>query len=189
MKRTTLALCLALAPWASQAGDIEEAIAAGQAAYQQGKLSQAASQLAYAATLIQQQQGEQLSKLFPPPLAGWTADEPEHDNASMSLLGGGVHSERLYYKGDDISLTLRILKDSPLMQALAGMLASPQMAAMAGYKLKKINGANAMLQTQDDMNLTLVQGSVMVQIECDGCEEADLVAYAGKMDLTAMEQL
>ncbi|ROQ19203.1 hypothetical protein [Gallaecimonas pentaromativorans] len=189
MGKTPLVCCLALASFMAVAGDVEEAIKAGQDAYQQGQLSEAANQFSYAATLIRQQQGDKMVKLFPAPLKGWQADDAESESAGAAMLGGGVTGSRLYHKGDDISLELKIIKDSPLVQAMAGLFTNPNMAAMAGYKIKKINGVSAMLKTDDEMSLTMMDGTVLVQMECSECQSSDLEDYAKALDMGAIKQL
>ncbi|WKE65597.1 hypothetical protein PVT67_18340 [Gallaecimonas kandeliae] len=179
---------LASAAFTCQAGEIDDAIKAAQDAYQKGDLSNAAGQFEYAATLIRQEQGQQLTKLLPQPLDGWQAEEAQNDSTSGAIMGGGIQVSRVYRKGDDVSLELTLFKDSPMMQAMMGIFSNPGMAVMAGYKVKKVKGVNAMLKP-DDMSLSLMKGTLMVQLQCDGCQEPDLLAYANLLDLDAMAKI
>ncbi|OYD24247.1 hypothetical protein [Oceanimonas baumannii] len=172
--------------------EIRSAIEEGTRAYEAGEWSQAASQFDYAATLVRQLQAGQLGELFPEPLAGWQADDAETQAAGAALFGGGIHASRHYYK-DDAELEMTITKNSPLLQTMAMMFTNPSMAAMSGYKVKRINGQTAMVQAEGDSKelMMLVANTTLIQLSGEGGDmtTADLEAYAGALDIKALSAL
>ncbi|WP_115720467.1 hypothetical protein [Gallaecimonas mangrovi] len=169
------------------AGEVEDAIADSQKAYQQHKLSEAANQLAYATGLIRQQQGDKLKTLLPDPLEGWQAEAAESEQ-SQAVMVTGVTSSRYYHKGEQ-ELTIKVVMDSPLIQAMAGLYSTPNMAVMSGFKVKKVNGITALFKEKGEPRLSMMKGNTLVQITCNDCQEDELLAYAKAIDLVAISQL
>lgn len=169
--------------------EIEQAISEGTQAYQEGQLSQAASQFDYVATLIRQQQAEALGSLFPEPLPGWKAKKVASQGVSATFFGGGINASRNYHKGS-ASLEISITKDSPLLQAMAVLFSNANMASMAGYKVKRINGHTTMFK-QDDNSLELhmlIASNILIQLNGSGLSETDLYAYAEALDIDAISK-
>lgn len=178
-----------LFPLALQADDaeIQQAIDEGQRAYQAGELSQAAAQFDYVATLIRQQQAGELGALFPEPLAGWQADKVDTQAGSAAFFGGGINASRRYSK-NDASLDITITKDSPLLQTMAVLFTNPSMAAMGGYKVKRIQGHTAMVKEEGDSRelQMLIANTTLIQLGGRGISEEELNAYADALNLEAL---
>ncbi|WP_445395233.1 hypothetical protein [Zobellella sp. An-6] len=178
-----------LFPLALQAddGEIQQAIDEGQRAYQAGELSQAAAQFDYVATLIRQQQAGELGTLFPEPLAGWQADKVDTQAGSAAFFGGGINASRRYSK-NGASLDITITKDSPLLQTMAVLFTNPSMAAMGGYKVKRIQGHTAMVKEEGDNRelQMLIANTTLIQLGGRGISEEELNAYAEALNLEAV---
>ena len=170
--------------------EIKQAITTASEAYQTGELSQAAGQLDYAATLIRQLQADHLSQLLPEPLPGWKAGKAESQAGAMGLLGGGIHRSRNYQK-DDSHLEISIMKDSPLLQTMGMLFNNPSMAAMSGYKVKKMQGQTAMIKDEDgDQELTMmIENRILLQLEGSNISADDLKAYADAINIEAITKL
>ncbi|WP_375056484.1 hypothetical protein [Zobellella sp. DQSA1] len=178
-----------LFPLTLQADDteIQQAIEEGQQAYQAGELSRAAAQFDYAATLIRQQQAGELGTLFPEPLPGWQADSVDTQAGSAAFFGGGVNASRHYNKSG-ASLDITITKDSPLLQTIAVLFTNPSMAAMGGYKVKRIRAHTAMVKEEGDNRelQMLIANTTLLQLSGRGMSEAEFNAYAEAVDIEAL---
>lgn len=182
---TLLIPCMLLA----DESEISQAIKQGTQAYQDGQLAKAASQFDYVATLIRQQQAEQLADVFPEPLPDWTANQAESQASSAAFFGGGITASRDYLKGT-AQLTISISKDSPLLSAMAMLFSNPSMASMGGYKQIHINGRSAMLKLDEysqELQM-LINNSILVQLEGSGVDKEELLAYAKALDINAIRQ-
>ncbi|MBL1375751.1 hypothetical protein [Zobellella iuensis] len=178
-----------LFPLALQADDteIQQAIEEGRQAYQAGELSRAAAQFDYAATLIRQQQAGELGARFPEPLPGWQADSVDTQAGSAAFFGGGINASRHYNKSG-ASLDITITKDSPLLQTMAVLFSNPSMAAMGGYKVKRIRGHTAMVKEEGDNRelQMLIANTTLLQLSGRGMSEAEFSAYAEAVDIEAL---
>lgn len=126
----------------ARADEISDIIERGKKLYQEGKYSEASSELQYAVSQIQNLQAEELKKLFPEPLPGWTAQEPSASAAAMGLFGGGITASRTYKKEDTgESIEIQIITQSPLLQTVMMLLANPAMlAGQPDTKLVRVKG-------------------------------------------------
>ncbi|GAA3709365.1 hypothetical protein GCM10022421_15590 [Oceanisphaera sediminis] len=170
--------------------DIRQAITEGNRAFEAGELSQAAAQFDYVATLIRQLQAGELGTLFPEPLAGWQAEKVNTQAGSAAFFGGGINASRRYRK-DGGSLEISITKDSPLLQTMAVLFTNPSMAAMGGYKIKRIQGQTAMMKEEGSRRelQMLVANRILIQLNGRSVTEEDLNAYAEALDIAAITRL
>ena len=170
--------------------EIKQAINTGSEAYQAGTLSQAVTQLDYAATLLRQLQAGELGQLFPEPLPGWQADEVDSQADAVGLFGGGINASRSYHKGDS-RLEINIMKDSPLLQTMGMLFTNPSMATMTGYKMTRIQGHTAMTKAEDSHQelQMMTDNRILLQFNGRNVGEDDLKAYAEVVDLEAATKL
>lgn len=164
--------------------EITEAMQAAGKHYKAGELSQAIAQLDYASTLIRQEKGELVKKAFPPPPAGWDAEDAEADVAGAAMFGGGISASRTYYN-DEQRIEMQLMMDSPMLQAFSMMLSNPSMIAMSGGKLTKIQGIQAVQKIEDDaMELQFVTPTgAMITLNGDNTAKATILALANAIDL------
>ncbi|MDO3383696.1 hypothetical protein [Gilvimarinus algae] len=186
MKQTrfALALCASLLAAPALADDITDAVDEAMAAYKDGKLSEAVSQLDYAAGLIRQQKAEAIKAVFPKPLSGWSGSEAESQSAGGMMMGGGITANRNYTKGD-ASVDIELVTDSPLLQSMMGMFNNPSLITMNGGKLIKVQGQKAILNEQsgDPEIILIVNGSAMFTLRASGASTDDLKAYGEALNL------
>jgi len=186
MLRLLLSVGLSLCVTTALADDIEDAINSAHEAYLAQDYATATAQLDYASSLIRQLKAEGIAALFPDPLPGWEADEPDSNAAGGSMFGGGVFSSRKYHRGRE-SVTINYTSDSPMMQSVGIMFSNPSMVVMSGGKLKKIKGQQAIFR--DDGRRPSLQmivgGKVMVNVE-GNTDAATLEQYAAAIDYAAL---
>ncbi|MEH8019855.1 hypothetical protein [Rheinheimera metallidurans] len=174
----------ALLSMPASADDIDDAIATATKHYKAGELSQAIAQLDYASTLIRQEKGEQVKKVFPAPPSGWKADEASSDVAGAAMFGGGINASRAYYN-DNSRIEIQLMMDSPMLQAFSMMLSNPSMIAMSGGKLTKIQGIQAVQKIDgDSVEIQFVTPSgAMVTLSGDKAAQSTLLELANAIDL------
>jgi hypothetical protein len=169
---------------AADSSEIDDAIQAATKHYKAGELSQAIAQLDYAGTLMRQQKGEQVKQAFPPPPAGWQAEEADSEVAAAAMFGGGISASRNYYN-DAHRIEMQLMMDSPMLQAFSMMLSNPSMIAMSGGKLTKIQGIQA-VQKLDGDSLELqfmTPGGAMITLNGDSAAQSTMLQLANAIDL------
>ncbi|MBU2884463.1 hypothetical protein KO507_01645 [Gilvimarinus agarilyticus] len=183
---TTLACALAL-PCIAQADEITDAVDEAITAYKDGQLSEAVSQLDYAAGLIRQQKAEAILAVYPDPLSGWSADQAESQVSGGMMMGGGITASRSYSRGDT-EVSIDLVTDSPLMQSMMAMFNNPSLITMSGGKLIKIQGHKAILNDQNENPeiMLIVNGNAMFTLKARGASSDDLKAYGEALNLDAL---
>jgi len=179
----------------ARADEISDTIERAKTLYQEGKYSEASSELQFVVGQIQNLQAEQLKKLLPDPLAGWTAEEATASTAPMGFFGGGVTANKTYNKEDTgESIEIQIITQSPLLQTVMMFLTNPMMlAAEPNAKLVRVKGEKAVekFSAQDkEGELSLIlEGKTLITVT--GSEISDkniLYKYMEKMDFGAIKK-
>jgi len=174
------------------ADDVIDSINEGLKYYKDGSYSQAAESLNYASQLIQQKKGESLKSLLPEPLKGCDSQEADSQAMGTAMMGGGLSASRSYTKGDS-SVEVRIMTDSPMLQAMMMMFSNPMMAASDGGKMEKISGQKAIVKYQQsersgEINI-MAANRFLVTVEGYDISVQDLKAYAGALDYNKLAAL
>lgn len=159
MRRAALAatfLALALPALPAAADEISDALAQANEAYAAGDLATAKQQADSAAMLLAQKSAEQLAAVFPEPLDGWTAEDATTDGMSAAMFGGGIMAGRTYTDGDGNTVTIEVTGDSPMILSLAGIFASPDMAAALGQSAE-IAGQQAIVTDEGEIQMMVAE--------------------------------
>lgn len=179
----------------ARADEISDTIERAKTLYQQGKYSEASSELQFVVGQIQNLQAEQLKKLLPDPLPGWTAEEASASAAPMGIFGGGISVSKTYNKEDTgESIEIQIITQSPLLQTVMMWLTNPMMlAAEPNAKLVRVKGEKAVekFSAQDkEGELSLIlEGKTLITVT--GSEISDkniLYKYMEKIDFGAIKK-
>lgn len=179
----------------ARADEISDTIERAKKLYQEGKYSEASSELQFVVGQIQNLQAEQLKKLLPDPLPGWTAEEASASAAPMGIFGGGISVSKTYNKEDTgESIEIQIITQSPLLQTVMMWLTNPMMlAAEPNAKLVRVKGEKAVekFSAQDkEGELSLIlEGKTLITVT--GSEISDkniLYKYMEKIDFGAIKK-
>ena len=170
----------------ARADDVVDQINEALTAYGKKDVPTAIAGLEAALNLLRQARADAYGKLLPAPPAGWTADEAETVAAGLAALGGGTGASRKYHKGDE-SVTVSILADSPMMQALSAF-ASSGIAAMAGARTQIVNGRRTIYMKEEGSFSVIAGDRIIVRIEGRGLPEATLRQFLTAVDFTAVEK-
>jgi hypothetical protein len=144
-------------------------------------MSEASSSLQYASKLIEEKKGAALGQLLPKAMDGWTAGEVESN--SLAVIGGGVAVKRDYTKGDS-SISIEIMKDSPMIAQSMMFLSNPAILGASGIKLKKVGDQKGIWNFKDGSGdvTFVVDNRILVKVDGRSIDEATLLAYAGKIE-------
>ena len=199
MKKATIVLLVVIFGLMGMAGaradEISDTIERAKKLYQEGKYSEASSELQFAVGQIQNLQAEQLKKLLPDPLPGWTAEEASASAAPMGFFGGGISVSKTYNKEDTgESIEIEILTESPLLQTVMMWLTNPMMlAAEPNAKLVRVKGEKAVEKfsaKDEEGELSLIlEGKTLITVK--GSEITDkniLYKYMEKIDFGAIKK-
>ena len=173
------------------ADDVTDSINEGLQYYKDGKYTESASSLNYAAQLIQQKKGGSLKLLFPNPLKGWKAEEARSSTGGAAF-GAGINVSREYNKGSS-SVSIEIVADSPMLQGIMMMFSNPMFAQSDGGKLKKIGGQKTIVK-YDAVNkngeiLVTIANRFLITIRGDDVSEDILTDYTKAFDFKKIAEL
>lgn len=167
------------------ADDVTDSINDALKQYNKGDFADAVQSLDYAAQLIRQKKGGQLEAFLPNPIPGWKAEEAKSQAMGAAMFGGGVAAERSYVKGDG-RMDVKILTDSPMMQAMMMMFSNPAMATSDGGKLERINGEKAIVKysndTKDGEINMVIANRFLITVQGNDVARQDLISFAQGID-------
>jgi hypothetical protein len=183
-----LSLVIASAPLLpARADDVTEQINEALTAYGHKDLPTAIAGLEAALNLLRQNRADAYGALLPAAPAGWTADDVETVSLGVAMAGGGAGATRQYHKGND-TVTVSILADSPLLQAISA-LASSGLAVLGGMRTQIVNGRRTIYMKDDDAFTTVVGDRILVRVEGKGQPEDTLKQFLTAVDFAAVEKL
>ncbi len=172
-----------LFPSVSRADEVSDALTEASRAYQGGQIGAARTAMGEAMQLLSQRTAASLGAALPAPLAGWKASEPDVNAGAMSFLGGGSQASRHYTNGQNQSVEIQVIADSPIIGQLGMILTNPALAGAMG-KLIRIGSQRAIQTTSNEIQM-LVANRTLVTINGDAPIEAKL-AYAQAVDVAKL---
>jgi hypothetical protein len=183
-----VSLLVAAAPLSPAcADDVTDQINEALTAYGKKDLPTAIAGLQAAVNLIQQMRADVYGSLLPAALDGWTADKVETIAAGVAMAGGGTGATRKYHKGN-AEVTVSILADSPLLQAMSA-LASSGLAAMTGARTEIVNGHRTLFMKDDGALTSFIGNRILVRVEGKDQPEDTLKQFLTAVDFAAVEKV
>jgi hypothetical protein len=190
--RHLLLSCLLLATLSvpALADDVTDQINEAVTAYQRKDVTTAIAGLEAALNLLRQGRADAYGKLLPNPPPGWTADDVEAVAIGVMMAGGGTGATRKYHNGDngDSTVTISVLADSPMLQAMSA-IASSGIGAAAGMRTQIVNGRRTLFMKDDNAFTTIVGDHILVRVEGQGVPEDALKRFLIAIDFTALEKI
>ncbi|MGA3005531.1 MAG: hypothetical protein ABSE20_27830 [Acetobacteraceae bacterium] len=188
MRVLLVSLLVAAAPLLpAHADDVTDQIQEALTAYGKKDFPTAIAGLQAALNLLRQMRADVYGSLLPAALEGWTADKVETISAGVAMAGGGTGASRKYHKGD-AEVTVSILADSPLLQAMSA-LASSGLAAMTGVRTEIVNGHRTLYMQEDGAFTSFIGDRVLVRVEGKGQPEDTLKQFLTAVDFAAVEKV
>lgn len=180
MRAPLIAAILSM-PLPAAADDVTDALSAAIVAYQEGAISDALGELAYATQLLNTLQAQGLADFLPAALDGWTRVVDDDVSASLGFMGGGTAASATY-QGPTGQFTITMMADNPMVASMGAMLGNATIMSTMG-QIVRINREN-FLSADGDIS-GLIGNRVLIQAE-DG-EEADMIAHLEQLDFDALE--
>lgn len=173
--------------------EVKECLKRAQELYDQGKYSEAISELQFAISAIQDKQASGYQTVLPEAPAGWQAGEIETNKVPGAIMGGGVMISRNYTNGQGASVTITVMGESPTVSSLL-MMASNPMFMGAGNRMVRIKGNKAIEEWHPDTKsgqLSVIIGSkAVVTVEGSGLASKDvLFQFANLVDYDKIKKL
>jgi hypothetical protein len=183
-----LSLLVAAAPLSpARADDVADQIHEALTAYGNKDFTTAIAGLQAALNLLRQMRADVYGSLLPAAMDGWTADKVETISAGVAMAGGGTGASRKYHKGD-AEVTVSILADSPLLQAMSA-LASSGLAVMGGMRTEIVNGHRTLYMQEDGAFTSFIGDRILVRVEGKGQPEETLKQFLTAVDFAAVEKV
>jgi hypothetical protein len=183
-----VSLLVAAAPLSpAHADDVTDQVHEALTAYGNKDLPTAIAGLQAALNLLRQMRADTYGALLPAAINGWTADQAETVPAAVAMAGGGSGASRKYHKGN-AEVTVSILADSPLLQAMSA-LASSGLAAMGGMRTEIVNGHRTLYMKDDDAFTSFIGDRILVRVEGKGQPEDTLKQFLTAVDFAAVEKV
>jgi hypothetical protein len=179
-----LATLLGVAP--ALADPVTDQIDAAKRAYEAGDERVAMQALEFAVAQIRDQLEAAQLALLPPPLPGWTAEDPVSDTGGIAAIITGTNLMRAYRREDGATVSISITADSPLLSMLTTMMqANP---AATPYTRGGYRGVIEVHEDGTSRLLILVGTRIQVQVEGSGVDQQTLEAYLDAVQLDRLEK-
>ena len=185
MKKTAIAISLALASTFAHADDFSETLDNARQAYEEGDISGAKEELEYATQLLGQMRSKALQSFLPEALDGWDRKDSksQSSNGGIAMLGGGTTAEAKYQNGKD-RVTVSIIADSPMVQGMGMVFSRMGMAGASGGEMKRINRQKVMVKKNSLM--TMIDKRIIVEVKGRSSME-DKEAYFKQIDFKGLK--
>ena len=192
----TIVLVLALAvpalsPPPAHADDVAAQVDTALGYYKEGDLAGAIDELQFVINAIRGELGTRYAKTFPPPPAGWEAEDASQGEGA-AFMGGGTMLNRTYKKtGSDAQIDVQLMLDNPMMQGLAAMFTNPAiLAAQGNMERVRVGRENAILNTESNELTYMLGGRGMIQFSGRNLDNGDvLVDLLKAWDLKALKDV
>lgn len=104
--------------------EVEDSIREAEERYKSGDYNETIKELQFTIQLLRKKKSEQLREIFPPPLSGWDAKEPDITASGPAVLGGGIQAKREYTR-KGAKVVVEIILDNPFLQGILSIVDSP----------------------------------------------------------------
>jgi len=181
------ALPLSAAPGDSEFVDpFEEGMRQAFADYKKGDQEAVTAKLRELLKLMEEQGAKKVGEVLPENLEKWKGESMKRDD--LAAIGGGIALSRTYVLGGQ-EITVKVVKDSPLVKQLLPFFANEELLRLGNRKTHSISGETAVMEGENKLQM-VVDERIYVELVADkGSVEKDLVALARKLDLSALEKM
>lgn len=165
---------------------IEKGLKDAYKAYQTGDDGKVTDTLRALLKLMEEKNARKVEEVLPAELNGWKGNDLERED--LSVVGGGVSIQRIYQQ-DQKSVTIKVIKDSPLIDQWLKLLANDDLVQASGKKTFNVDGEIAIVEEELKV-LIAVGGEILVELKGDNdCKSSDLVSLARKLELSTLKKM
>lgn len=179
-------LPLSAQPAAKPADAFEEGMRQAFAAYKKGDDEAVTAKLRDLLKIMDAKGAGKLGAALPDMAGTWKGEPLKNDDTSV--LGGGVSISRTYVSGEK-RVTVKIVKDSPLVAQLLPLFVNEDLLKMSGRKMHKISGETAVMDGDNKLQMVVDQRIYMELIGENGAGETEMLNVAEKLDISGIAKL
>jgi hypothetical protein len=181
---------------AQTADDLKNQIEAAKKALSEKNYKEVNFSLQQALSSLAVLVGNEVLAILPADINGMKpVKENDHvTNAGMMMAGTSIQRE--YKQGENNSVELNIIVNSPMVASLGMVLNNPMYTSSLGpnEKVISVNGKRGMLKMDKEnksAELQIVSGQNLITINANGMinSEADITAIANKIDFAKLDAL
>ncbi len=164
----------------------EEGMRQAFADYKKGDNEAVTAKLRELLKLMEEQGAAKVGTVLPDTVDAWKGETLKKDD--IGAIGGGVSMSRIYVSGEH-RITVKVVKDSPLVTQLLPLFANEDLIRMTNRKTHHIAGETGIMEGENKLQI-VVDGRIYVELEGDPATgETELVAFARKLDLAALAKM
>lgn len=136
--------------------------------------------------MMEEKGAKKVGDLLPETIEAWKGESLKQDD--LAVLGGGVSLSRVYASGKK-QVTVKVVKDSPLVKQLIPLIGNEELMKLANRKTYTISGETGAMEGDKKLQL-VVDKRILVELTANAdADEKDLVAIARKLDLNALAKM
>ena len=189
MKTTTAiltALALAVSTVAVAADEASDLFKEAWQKYQEKDLGEATGKLRSLIRLLEEKTAKRVEVVLPERVADWSGGILRRED--LQMFGGGISMVREYQRGAK-SITVKVVKDSPLADHLMKILDNDDLVAWSGKRVHTIYGEQAIMEDERKL-VMVVDGEIYLEVTGDNdTRSSDLVSFTRKLDLRLMKRM
>ncbi len=171
---------------AKNADPFEEGMRQAFASYKKGDSEAVTTKLRELLKLMEEKGAAKVGGLLPDTIGSWKGETIKRDD--MGVLGGGIAMTRTYVFGER-QITVKVVKDSPLVQQMLPLLLNEELIRITNRKTHRISGEMGIMEGENKLQIIVDQRIYLELLGNTGTGESELVSMAGKLDLKAMAKL
>ena len=173
-----------LIPVSANADPFEDGMRQAFTDYKKGDNEAVSAKLRELLKFMDEKNAAKVGGLLPDAVEAWKGETMKRDD----VPGGGVALSRVYVSGEH-RVTVKVIKDSPLVAQLLPLLANEDLIRMTNRKTHRIAGETAIMEGEHKLQMVLDE-RIYVEFEGDeGTGEKELTSFATKIDLAKMAKL
>ena len=154
--------------------------------HQKGDNEALVTKLRDLAKLVEEKGAAKVALYLPEKLGDWKGGELKRED--LAVVGGGISLIRPYEQGAK-SISVKVVKDSPLAKQFIPILMNADVMKASGRKSQRISGETGYMEGERKMQMVL-EGQVYLELNGnEKTSESDIVELARKLDLRALAKI
>lgn len=182
----SLALAMTSVGESPQVDPIEAGMRQAFADYKTGNTEAVTARLRELLKLLEEKGSAKVATVLPDSVGDWQGESLKKDD--LAVVGGGISISRTYVSGDK-KVTVKVIKDSPLVNQLIPILTNEELIQLSNRKTSRISGETAIMDGEHKMQM-VIDGRILLELEGNAeTSEKDYVGIARKLDLAALAKM
>ena len=126
--------------------------------------------------------------VLPESIEDWKGESLKRDD--LSTVGGGLSLSRTYTNKAKQEITVKVMKDSPLVKQFLPFIANEELLRLSNRKTYSVSGETAVMEGDKKLQL-VVDKRIYVELVANDASsgEKELLGLARKLDLNALAKM